>query len=186
VTHRHTHTQQEFAQRLLLGCLAVFGVAGGAAYLLIRSGGHPALERTPIMPAAFWLSTALLAGGSVSLHRALMFVRIERQSPFRRSLLAAMTAGIAFVAVQSYGLWHLLQKQAPAEVAVGADAFIFVLAVLHGLHFSVALMFLVFVTLWAWADRYDHEYYWGVTVCTYFWHFLGAVWMCIVGVIVIT
>ena len=52
-------------------------------------------------------------------------------------------------------------------------------AVLHVLHFTVAMMFLVYVMLRSFQDRYDHEYYFGVTVCTWFWHVLGIVWVAI-------
>jgi cytochrome c oxidase subunit III len=46
-------------------------------------------------------------------------------------------------------------------------------------------LFLVFVTVQGFADRYDHEYYWGVLVCACFWHALGIVWLAILFVLVI-
>jgi hypothetical protein len=42
------------------------------------------------------------------------------------------------------------------------------------------------VTLGALADRYDHEYFWGVSLCAWFWHALGIVWVCILIVFVIS
>jgi len=39
----------------------------------------------------------------------------------------------------------------------------------------------VYVTVQALADRYDHEYYWGVTLCAWFWHALGLVWCVILA-----
>ena len=64
----------------------------------------------------------------------------------------------------------------------GAHVFAFVFVALHAMHFVVALWFLTFVTLKARYERYDHEYYWGVTVCTWFWHALGLVWLAILAV----
>ena len=55
----------------------------------------------------------------------------------------------------------------------------FAFALLHGVHFIVALLFVVFVFLRAFADRYDHEYSWGVTFCAWFWHALGIAWLAI-------
>ena len=69
--------------------------------------------------------------------------------------------GRCLVGVQGYGLWYLKENQDPARVVTGSNAFIFVFAFLHAMHFIVALLFLVFVTLQGLADRYDHEYYWG-------------------------
>jgi cytochrome c oxidase subunit 3 len=140
------------------------------------------------LPWAFAASTAALAAGCWGLHNALHFVRLEKQVFFRRNLLLALGAGTMFVGVQCYGLWCLAQGRAPGPDETGAVAFVFVLAALHGIHFSVALLFLVYVTLRGFADAYDHEYYWGVTVCAFFWHFLAGVWAFILlalGIIVL-
>ena len=105
--------------------------------------------------------------------------------PFRQWMLTALVVGILFVAVQSYGLWSLMQNQNPMAVPTDVNSFVFVFAALHGMHFVVAMLFLVFVTLRALADRYDHEYYLGVTVCAYFWHALSVIWICILAVFAI-
>ena len=62
---------------------------------------------------------------------------------------------------------------------------IVMLAALHGMHFVVAVLFLSYVTVRALADRYDHEYYWGVSVAAWFWHALGVVWIGILAVFAI-
>ena len=177
--------QSQFAIWYFFASVAVFVLAGGLAYALIEF-----LEFTPALealtfPRVFLVSSMLLVIGSLSLHRALHCVRLERQQPFRRSLLIANAAGTAFVGCQIYGLRCMLLNQVPADVPTGANAFAFVFAALHGLHFIVAVMFLVFITLRALADRYDHEYYWGVTVCTWFWHTLGVIWVAILAVFAI-
>ena len=77
----------------------------------------------------------------------------------------ALVSGILFVGVQIYGLQCLIRNQVAEDVQTGANAFIVIIAALHWMHFSLALLFLVWVTLNALADRYDHEYSWGVTLC---------------------
>ncbi len=177
-------SQDKFAHRFFLVSLAVFSIAGGLAYVLIHLSRSPVTDTAAlVLPPAFWLSTLLLIAGSAALHHSLRLVRVEKQRPFRRFLLIALAAETLFVSVQSYGLWCLLQNQrVSSEASTGVHAFVFVFAVLHALHVTVSLLFLVFVTLRGFANRYDHEYYWGVTVCAFFWHFLGAVWICILGV----
>jgi len=186
VTELRTPRQGDFARRFFLVSLMVFGVAAALAFLLIEYGGPLRRSIAMLMPLPFWFSSVLLATGSGFLQRSLGYVRIERQGPFRRCLLRALVAGTLFVGVQSYGLWCLKENQDPARVVTGSNAFIFVFAFLHAMHLIVALLFLVFVTLQGLADRYDHEYYWGVTVCTYFWHLLVVVWIFILAVFVIS
>jgi cytochrome c oxidase subunit 3 len=185
VAARHNSTQSRFALRFLSLALAVYGTAASITYLLIEGLGRQTDRDRPPIPGAFWLSTLILLVGSILLHRGLFYVRVERQRPFRRCLAAGLVAGTLFVGVQSYGLWCLAAYHGMDDAQTGATPFVFVFAALHVMHFGVALLFLVFVTLKGLMDWYDHEYYWGVTVCTYFWHLLLMVWLCILGVLLI-
>ena len=97
----------------------------------------------------------------------------------------ALGAGTLFVGSQTYALTCLIHQQTPEEAQIGAGAFVAVIAALHAMHFVVALMFLVFITVQAFEDRYDHEYYWGVTVCAWFWHILGIIWGMVLVVMLI-
>lgn len=174
-----------FAVRFILVSAGVYTAVIGLASSLIYFFPTPVAAGRVVFPTAFWFTTLLLALGSGFLQRAVHCVRIERQKPFRRSLLMAVVTGIVFVGAQSYGLLSLVRNQVPEDVQTGANAFITMLGILHAMHFLLALLFLVWVTLNALADRYDHEYFWGVRLCAWFWHGLGIVWMCILVVFAI-
>jgi len=160
-------------------------LAGALAAVLLQIFPIPMRRPPTQFPPAFLVSTGLLFIGSISMSRARGFVRRERQQPFRRSLLISLAAGTLFVTTQTYALTWLIRQQPASEVATGAVPFVAVMATLHAMHFTIALMSLVFITVQAFADRYDHEYYWGVTVCAWFWHILGIAWMAILAVIMI-
>lgn len=136
-------------------------------------------------PPVFAFSTAALLAGSAFLSQAVAAVRRERQPRFRWMLVLALMTGTVFVAAQTVALNWLLRRQVPEDVPTDAVPYVAVAAALHGLHFAVALLFLAFVTVRAFADRYDHEYFWGVTVCTWFWHALGAIWLVVLAVMAI-
>jgi len=174
-----------FAPCFFLVSVAVLGIAGGLAYVLVHSLPAPETSDAITFQPAFWASTLLLFTGSVALQNAVGQIRRERQPTFRRALVAALVAGTLFVGVQSYGMYALLQSQSTSTVVTEVAPFVFVCVGLHAMHLLVALLFVVFVTLKAFDGRYDHEYYWGVVVCTCFWHFLGGVWLCILGLFAI-
>lgn len=182
--HRPTASSRLAVRFILVSAGIYFGVLGLAAFLIHFFPTHPVPGKV-VFPPVFWLTTALLALGSGFLQRAVWSVRLERQKRFRRSLVTALVSGALFVAVQSYGLYGLIQNQVPDDVSTGANAFISIMGVLHAMHFSLALLFLVWVTLNALSDRYDHEYYFGVTLCAWFWHGLGIAWMCVLVVLAI-
>jgi heme/copper-type cytochrome/quinol oxidase subunit 3 len=168
----------------LLAAAAALGL-GLARWLPPRVGGG----RTPLIPGAFVFSTALLGLCSLALLRAQASVRREQQSTFRRALLGALASGTAFVGVQGYGLWciieHLRGARNAGDAQLGATTLVLGAATLHALHVGVALLFLAYVTLQGLAGRYDHEYSFGVGVCGWFWHVLGMVWLFILAVYVL-
>jgi heme/copper-type cytochrome/quinol oxidase subunit 3 len=178
-------SQSDFTIRFFAVCVVVFTVGGGLAVGLIRLLSPAVSKGTVRLPGAFLFSSLLLAIISMSLQAAVQHVRIERQHPFRRSLLAALAAGTVFLGVQSQGLWQLMQSQDLGEVATSVGGFTLGFAALHALHVTVALLFLVFVVVRAFADHYDHEYYWGVTVTAGLWHLLGCAWLAILAVFLI-
>ena len=163
----------------------LYGLSGTIAAVLIRFVPNPPSTGRLTLPPVFWITTGLLAVASAELHYSVQQVRRERQRLFRRSLGMALIAGTLFVAFQACGLRFLMQNQIPDEVQTGSAAFVTMLVALHAMHLMLALLFLVWVTLSAFADRYDHEYYWSVSVCAWFWHALGAVWLVILAVFMI-
>ncbi|GDY08248.1 hypothetical protein LBMAG52_17340 [Planctomycetia bacterium] len=162
-----------------------------AAAVLIAMAGIRWLSHSPsdrsIMPIAFWISTVFLLAGSVTLQRAAWLVRVQQLESFRRWLVVSLTSGTLFVGIQICGLWRLTQNQTrpgqslPDSAETGANALVAMFAGLHGVHFVIALLFVAWITVNAFANRYDHEYSSGVTFCAWFWHTLGIVWMMILG-----
>lgn len=176
----------EITRKLFWATLIVAASASALSVLLAALFGMPQPDGRVSLPPALYLSTVMLVIGSGLLQFAEGRVRLEKQRPFRRALTAALAAGTVFVGIQAYGICCLFHKQ-PADISAQTDAhaFTFVFVALHAMHFVVALWFLTWVTLNAHYQRYDHEYYWGVTVCTWFWHVLGIVWLAILAVFAI-
>ena len=176
--------RSHLARRFFALSLGLLAAAALIATLSIGWSGRASLDRS-LMPPAFWISTVFLLSGSVTLQRAAWLVRFQRLEEFRRWLVGSLIAGTLFVGVQSCGLWRLIQNQTPAgqsmpdSAETGANAFVVMVAGLHGVHFVVALLFVAWITTNAFANRYDHEYSWSVTFCAWFWHTLGIVWLVI-------
>jgi cytochrome c oxidase subunit III len=183
---RHADGQSRSALRFFATVVAALALAGAVAVLLITTLGRPATPGTHF-PPAFFVSTLLLFSGSYGLRKAIRFVRMERQREFRRWLMISLMFGSLFVGVQIYAMACLMpHNRTPDAASTGVTAFVLALASLHAMHFTVAMLFLSLVTVRTFADRYDHEYYWGVKACAWFWHALGIVWIAILAVFAIT
>ncbi|MBI5757203.1 MAG: cytochrome c oxidase subunit 3 [Planctomycetales bacterium] len=183
--------QTRIALRFLLLACGLIGAGGLLAWLLLCVWPPQRLPRDgkPVtFPIAFHFSTAWLIAVSVALHGAWTSVRIEKQPRFRRCLRLAIVFTTLFIGVQTFGLAQFVASlpRDSYHSSTGPGAFVFVFAVLHALHVGVASLFLAWVTVSAFADRYDHEYCWGVTFCAFFWHALGVVWLAILATFAIT
>ncbi|MEW4529048.1 cytochrome c oxidase subunit 3 [Maioricimonas sp. JC845] len=186
VPDRRTEGLTRQVRRAVGIALVLMSASAGAAFVAIRIAGSGLQGAFPVFPPPFVLSTLLLLFGSYAMHRAVSAVRRERQRPFRQWLLAALVTGGLFMTTQLVGLWMMLPRErSPAATSLGATPFVMVLTVLHALHFSVAVLIVVFVVSKALDHRYDHEYHWGVTFAAWFWHFLGIVWLGILAVFAI-
>ena len=186
VSPRHATGLSRTVLRFFLTSAMVLIGAFLLARILMSTLGRPQrLIATPI-PLPFLASTFCLGLGSIQLHRAVHAVKREKQLLFRRRIRFALACGTLFLGIQLYGLWMIFPPHRGAEEAsLGTTAFTMVLVTLHALHFFVAVLFVCFIDARARDDRYDHEYYWGVIVCAWFWHFLGIVWFGILCVCLI-
>lgn len=186
---RRVLIQKEFGLYLLLASLGMFFIGAMWAFILLRQG-VPAVPGR--FPPVLWASTVVLLVGSVSLQSALGQVRRERQAEFRRWLVTALACGCLFCVLQSVGLVDLLLShfenlraaaRQPATTqleslrAVRSWGFLFVLVLLHVLHFIGGLVVLFRVTLEARRGRFDHEFHPGVKLCAIYWRFLDVVWL---------
>jgi heme/copper-type cytochrome/quinol oxidase subunit 3 len=156
--------------------------AAALTWGLIALAGRTVREEFQF-PVAFIATTLMLIAGSLTISLARRAVQRERQADLRYWLRCSVVVGTVFMGVQSYALWTIIPPdRTAAGASTGVAPFVLALAALHGLHFLVATWFVAYVTVQAHAGRYDHEYYWGVTICASFWHALGIAWGAILAV----
>lgn len=180
---RWAENQSQMARRFFLATLAQAAVCLGLAAVLAAIFGSPPQSERIRLPVAFRFGTVFLMAGSWFLHVSRNYVRQERQREFRRSLTLALLFAVLFVGVQSFGLWGFMKSTADYQnPQLNTHGFVFMFASLHALHFLIAQSVLLWVTLAAFFDRYDHEYYFGVTFASWLWHVLGIVWLAILWV----
>ncbi|GAB5443347.1 MAG: hypothetical protein Fues2KO_36960 [Fuerstiella sp.] len=183
MANRWSENQTPLARRFFLATIAQAGVCIALAVSLGLMFGAPPPAKQLYLPPAFLFGTIFLLAGSWFLQIAGDHVRQERQNQFRQALVRSLVFAILFVGVQSFGLWSFARGTTDSQnPQLNAHGFVFMFTALHAMHFLVAQSVLLWVTLAAYHDRYDHEYYFGVTFAKYFWHVLGLAWIAILFV----
>ncbi len=183
MSSRWAENQSMMARRFFLATIAQAVVSFAMAWGLAALFRAPPPSDRLQLPTAFKFGTLCLIIGSWFLHVSLKHVKRERQPEFRKSLLLALTFAVLFVGIQSYGLWGFVEGTKDFDnPQMNTHGFVFMFTALHAMHFVIAQSVLLWVTLAAFCDRYDHEYYFGVTFATWFWHALGIAWIAILCV----
>jgi cytochrome c oxidase subunit 3 len=127
------------------------------------------------MPRQLWLSTALLAAGSVFLHRATRAALGARGDQIRILLLAGGLCALGFLAVQLWA-WQALLALRVMPVGNPAGSFFYLLTAMHGLHVAGGLAGLAVTMRRVWRGQAQDAACF-IALCARYWHFLLAVWV---------
>jgi len=130
------------------------------------------------LPYAFYISTAILMLGSGVLHKSLQSQNFNQILP---ALNGSLLVGIVFFITQSWGWYEIYQQKLQLDdTTVNGFQYLYLLTGMHALHMLGAWLFLLFVRL-----RYHKTGHRYLEAATYFWHFLGLLWIYLLVVLVI-
>lgn len=162
-----------------LAALTMFFGGTVVAYMIIRITGKNAPPLGALhLPQGLYLSTLLLVASSWTIHNALVAVRCERQSEFRRAMLWTAALGGGFLVVQTIGLVQLLiDHQHFRTQNVHLYGLVWAIVLVHAAHVVGGLIPLGIVTRRSFQGAYDHEWHEGVVLFSRYWHFLDVVWL---------
>lgn len=168
-------TTQKFAVWLFLASEIMFFAGLIVAYLTIRfsSSDWPVVSEVLNVPLVA-VNTFILICSSVTM--VFSFDRAERgDNKFRYLLLATAVLGAIFVSIQAFEWSELLNEGVEPSTNLFGATF-FTLTGFHGLHVSVGVLWVLWVTVKAFRGGYaqDHQ---GVELVGLYWHFVDLVWI---------
>jgi cytochrome c oxidase subunit III len=170
---------------MLIIALGMLFAASIVGYLVIRSLHQPwPPPGFPALPRSLWISTLVILLASVTIQKALSAVRRGKLGASSRNLVGTLLLGIAFLALQAWAWYQIVQQiQIPAEQSGPYLKLFYVLTGLHAVHVLGGLATLAVVAGRSLAGRYSAVYHPGVRYSAIYWHFLDAVW-CVLFIVV--
>ncbi|UYG09425.1 cytochrome oxidase subunit III [Halomonas sp. M4R1S46] len=154
-----------------------------SAYLMRREMG--ADWRSLTMPGVIWVNSALLVLASLALQLAWRAAGHGQEGRLWRALLAGGGLTLAFVAGQCVA-WVRLEAAGYYLAANPANAFFYLLTVLHALHLLGGLVAWGRVLVRARGGTPAVQLRPSVELCALYWHFLLLVWGVILGLVLAT
>jgi cytochrome c oxidase subunit III len=165
----------------LLASLAMLFGGSLIAYLLTRSNNPNWSSVRFGLPWGLLVATLDLAAVSWVLESGVRAIRNNRQQHLQRALRWTFGLAVVFLLLQAFN-WTEIKTLNPAGHSHVLALFSFyMLTGLHGLHVLGGMVPLSLVMQRAAAREYSSSRFEGVRLLAQYWHFLGVVWVVLVG-----
>ncbi|HMN94842.1 MAG TPA: cytochrome c oxidase subunit 3 [Phycisphaerales bacterium] len=180
---------------VFLASLAVLFGSTALAFLVVRFSPEGARQwRGIALPWELVLSTALLVASSIACESGLRAIRAGDRGILVLRLRQCVGLALAFIVVQAWCWSGLLRGvdvisafRGDAEAAPLVAAWMFVvLTALHAAHVVGGLLPMMSIARRAKEGRYTAAAHDGVLLLRNYWHFLGAIWLAIILLLVAT
>lgn len=155
---------------LLATCVSIFVFFASLVLAYYWRSSHPPFWAPIKLPQTLWTSTALIVASSVTFETARCLFRRGEWRAASRFLVATACLGAGFLASQLTA-WRELMDEGAYLSQNPHSSFFYLFTGLHAAHLLGGLIALG-VVLMARSKRREL-----VDVVTYYWHFLGVLWI---------
>ncbi len=131
------------------------------------------------LPSAFFFSTAVIIGCSVTFHLAKKAIQKDNQKATTIYLLATLALGILFVVLQFVGFGQIVESGyyfTGAESSI-TTTFLYIVTVVHLLHLAGGLISLLIIIYNHFKQKYNSTQTLGIELGAMYWHFLDLLWV---------
>jgi cytochrome c oxidase subunit 3 len=169
---------------VFLGAEAMFFAGLIGAYLVFRVGSPiwppPFQPRLPI--GVTGVNTVILLASAVTIRLGIRAVRSGNVRKMIRLLGLTASLGAAFLAIQGYEWFQLIQFGLTVSSSVYGGLF-YLLIGFHGLHVIGALIWLLVVFALAKQGRFTKDRHVGIQTCGMYWTFVVGLWPLLYGLV---
>lgn len=131
------------------------------------------------LPTAFFYSTAVIIGCSVTFYMAKKAIQKNNQSKTTLFLLSTLVLGILFVVLQFVGFGQIV---ANGYYFTGSGSsitttFLYVVTVVHMIHLAGGVISLLIIIYNHFKQKYNSSQTLGIELGAMYWHFLDLLWV---------
>ncbi|AOW09172.1 cytochrome c oxidase subunit 3 [Flavobacterium gilvum] len=131
------------------------------------------------LPSAFFASTVVILGCSVTFHLAKKAIQKDNQSKTTAFLLATLALGIAFVVLQFVGFGQIVENgyYFTGSASSITTTFLYIVVVVHLLHLAGGMISLLVIIYNHFKQKYNATQTLGIELGAMYWHFLDFLWL---------
>lgn len=131
------------------------------------------------LPTAFYYSTIVIIGCSVTFHLAKKAIQKDNKSATTTFLLSTLALGILFVVLQFVGFGQIVENGyyfTGSESSI-TTTFLYIVTVVHLIHLAGGLISLLIIIYNHFKQKYNSTQTLGIELGAMYWHFLDFLWL---------
>ena len=172
-------TARSYKLILLFAMISMTMMFAGLTSAFVVSKSRPDWVKDFQLPTAFFFSTAVIIGCSVTFHLAKKAIQKDNRSATTSFLLATLALGILFVILQFVGFGQIV---ASGYYFTGTEStitttFLYVITVVHLAHLAGGLISLLIIIYNHFKQKYNSTQTLGIELGAMYWHFLDLLWV---------
>ena len=131
------------------------------------------------LPIAFYISTIVIIGCSVTFYQAKKAIEKDNRSKTTMMLLATLVLGVLFVVSQFAGFGQIIESgyYMTGQGSSITVTFLYIIAFVHLLHLAGGLISLLIIIYNHFKQKYNSTQTLGIELGAMYWHFLDLLWV---------
>jgi len=172
-------TARSYKLLLLFAIISMIMMFAGLTSAFVVSKSRVDWLKDFQLPTAFFYSTVVIIGCSVTFHLAKKAIQKDNQKATTAFLLATLALGILFVILQFLGFGQIVSNGyyfTGAESSI-TTTFLYIVTVVHLAHLAGGLIALLVIIYKQLKHKYNSTQTLGIELGAMYWHFLDLLWV---------
>jgi cytochrome c oxidase subunit 3 len=131
------------------------------------------------LPTAFYWSTLVIIGCSVTFHLAKLAIKKDHNSRTSMYLLLTLLLGCSFVGLQFLGFSQIISEgyYFTGQASSITTTFLYIVTLVHLLHLAGGIISLLIIIYNHFKQKYNSTQTLGIELGAMYWHFLDILWI---------
>ncbi len=172
-------TERSYKLLLLFGMGSMFMMFAGLTSAFVVSRSRVDWMKDFQLPTAFYISTIIIIGCSITFHLAKKAIKKDRQKATTYLLLGTLALGISFVISQFIGFREVVDSGYffTGNASSITTTFLYMVTIVHLAHLFGGLISLLIIIYNHFKQKYNSSQTLGIELGAMYWHFLDFLWV---------
>ena len=179
INEHKERTSRSYKLILLFAMVSMFMMFAGLTSAFVVSKSRADWLKDFELPSAFYLSTLVILGCSLTFHLAKKAVEKNNRNATTSFLLATLALGILFVILQFVGFRQIVENGYffTGSASSITSTFLYVVTIVHLAHLAGGLISLLIIIYNHFKQKYNSTQTLGIELGAMYWHFLDFLWV---------